>query len=391
MHVGIDLRALLSPRYRSAIGTGHFVLQVTKKMIAEHPDAHFSVFVDHKVRRKDLYFLHAFTRVEVVELPYAFVGGIFPWLFNELVVTNTLKRSEIDILFVPDITVRVPLRCRIPFVAICAHADLYESAACYPSVLNRKQKTIMQVNVRRARHLYVPGEEARMSMIDLFRVDPKKITVLRPGVDKRFFTEVHSQDKYAAARFGIKKKLILWVGTIEPAKNLTRFVQAFGIFQQERRTARDRDHSDYQLLIVGADGYKAGEIKNFMKDLDVRDDVKFAGYVTGEDLAALYRYAELCVVPTTYERYGMVPLESLASGTSCIVHHDSVAHEMVDEGIIIVDMRDARKIADVMRDAILSPQTDEDRVMRQKHVERYTWSHAARTIMKKIAELRSSL
>src|SRR4029079_1919947 len=139
-------------------------------------------------------------------------------------------------------------------------------------------------------------------------------------------------------KYGIKKPYLLYVGTIEPRKNLLTLVRAF---EELLRATRHRP----QLVLCGGRGWLDDEVFKMITQLGLTEMVHFTGYVPDEDLPALYSQAEVFVYPSLYEGFGLPPLEAMACGTCVVTSDSSSLPEVVGKSGITVAPRDGKALA----------------------------------------------
>jgi D-inositol-3-phosphate glycosyltransferase len=169
----------------------------------------------------------------------------------------------------------------------------------------------------------------RDAMERLYGADPGKVTLVPCGVDLSVFRPL--DQKTVRDRLGLNgEKILLYVGRIEPLKGLDLLVES----------AAQMDTKDkVRMLVVGADANGDGEmdkVKQLAKDRDLEDQIDFVGQVDHTELPLYYNAADVCVVPSYYESFGLVALESMACGTpvvatrvgglSTIIHHGSTGY-----------------------------------------------------------------
>jgi glycosyltransferase involved in cell wall biosynthesis len=131
---------------------------------------------------------------------------------------------------------------------------------------------------------------------------------------------------------------VLFVGTIEPRKNLVRLMRAFALAVRETGT-------DHQLVIAGADGWKVGAVRAAYEVSPVRDRIHFIGYIPEDELPAAYSGADLFAYPSLCEGFGLPPLEAMACGTAVLTSQISSLPEVVGDAALTVDPFDVNAIA----------------------------------------------
>src|SRR5262249_48312446 len=141
--------------------------------------------------------------------------------------------------------------------------------------------------------------------------------------------------------YSLADRFILYVGTIEPRKNLPKLIDAFA----ERRTAGDLPH---QLVCVGPYGWLCRDIEKRIERHHIEDAVRFTGYVPFDDLPALYNLAEMFVFPSLYEGFGLPVIEAMASGVPVITGHVGALTEVGGGAIEHVDRLDSEALGEAM-------------------------------------------
>jgi glycosyltransferase involved in cell wall biosynthesis len=173
------------------------------------------------------------------------------------------------------------------------------------------------------------------------------------------------------AKLSIPTPYILYVGSLEPRKNLVRLLQAY---------ARLRQHQTQQhLVIVGARNFwKNAPVVETVAALDLKDWVHFTGFVAEEDLPALYNGADVFVFPSLYEGFGLPPLEAMACGTPVVTSNSSSLPEVVGDAALTVDPYDVWAIAAAMETILANPALAAD--LRQRGLARaseFSWERMA--------------
>jgi glycosyltransferase involved in cell wall biosynthesis len=149
------------------------------------------------------------------------------------------------------------------------------------------------------------------------------------------------------ARRGLPERMVLFVGTLEPRKNLPLLLEAYARLRQTGCT--------HTLVVAGGKGWYYQAIEATVERLGLRDAVLFPGFVPDEELPLWYNAAELFVYPSLYEGFGLPPLEAMACGTPVITSNAASLPEVVGDAGVVVDAHDvtalARAMADLLGDA----------------------------------------
>jgi glycosyltransferase involved in cell wall biosynthesis len=171
-------------------------------------------------------------------------------------------------------------------------------------------------------------------------------------------------------RYNLPEKFILYVGTLEPRKNIVRLLQAFSGVHEK---------TGVPLTIVGKKGWKYKEIFNTFLDLNLEEKVLFTGYVEPEELPALYNLATLFVYPSLYEGFGLPPLEAMQCGCPVVTSSVSSLPEVVGDAAIKVNPRSIQEIEQAMC-RLLSDENLRNNYIEQgvKQAEKFSWERCAR-------------
>lgn len=192
------------------------------------------------------------------------------------------------------------------------------------------------------------SEHSRRDIIRYLRVDPARVYAVPNAVGPRFRPVDPAIAAETARRHGITQPYILYVGSVEARKNLARLLQAF-------RQLRDRD-ACWQLVVVGASGWKASPNFEAVQRLRLGSSVLFTGYVPDTDLPALYSGADLFVFPSLYEGCGLPVLEAMACGTPVVTSSTSSLPEVAGDAAVLCDPMSAESIADAMLRVLSDPE-----------------------------------
>ncbi|VVA43830.1 conserved hypothetical protein [Candidatus Roizmanbacteria bacterium] len=210
------------------------------------------------------------------------------------------------------------------------------------------------------------------------KINKEKIQVAYPGIGSQFRSKIKDQrSKIVFKKYGIDvdSKFLLYVGAIEPRKNLTLTIEVFS------ELIKDNVFSDFKFIIAGRAGWRKEEVFQMIKRLRLEDRVKFIGFVDDEDLPYLYNAASLTVYLSTYEGFGLPPLESLACGTKVIAGDNSSMRETMNKEFL-VDVNDKNKILEKMK-YLLKNEIKIDSEMVRK---RFNWQESAKKFLKIVTD-----
>jgi glycosyltransferase involved in cell wall biosynthesis len=360
LRVAVDAHLLsLATSYRSA-GISWYAQNLLRELPAADPNIRYAVFLNEKkyegVPGLDLRLSRLPAQHPVVRIFWE--QCIQPW---------AVARERADLLH--GLALVGPLIGTRPLV-LTIH-DL--SFLHYPQNFRGGKRLYLRLftrwSVRRARRVIAPSESTRRDILAQYGVPPARVDRVYYGLDPIFHPLPRDQVAEFRIQQGLPERFLLFVGTLEPRKNVTRLIEAYA------RLPRDRP----PLYIVGGKGWLYDEVFARVEALQLSGAVKFAGYVPGQELPWWYNAAELFVYPSLYEGFGLPPLEAMACGTPVVTSGISSLPEVVGSAGKMVDPTDidalASAMAQVLADADLR-QTMQAAGLAQAKT--FSWQEAAR-------------
>jgi glycosyltransferase involved in cell wall biosynthesis len=257
----------------------------------------------------------------------------------------------------------------------------------WPQFVTRRHRLVVAAACRRLRHqadlVIVPSEATKADVVHQLQMNPERIVVIPWGCDERFQPR-RDLDRFAVIqrKYHLPARYLLFVGTLEPRKNLITLLKAYAILRAERL-----DH-DVKLVVVGRKGWLYEEIFATVKRLALHADVLFTDFVADEDLPELYRGALLLVFPSLYEGFGLPILEAMASGIPVIASNTSSMPEVAGEAALLIDPRTPEAIAEGMAQILADDQLR--KTLTQKGLARaqcFTWERVAQQTLALYAAL----
>jgi glycosyltransferase involved in cell wall biosynthesis len=312
-------------------GLGRYAESLTRALVAEGPDR-YALFYNRERGIAPLTGLD--------HLPTRTVGlGYKPWRL--LLWLGQLARLGFDRLF-PDAELfhatehlLLPLRS-IPTV-LTVHDLIFRHLPSHHKPLNRWYLNLtMPLYCRRATHIIAISECTRRDLIAAYDVPPEKITVVYEAADPAFRPQPPEAVAAVRAHYGLPERYLLFVGTIEPRKNLTRLLSAFEKVHAEGLTDG--------LVLVGKRGWLHRDFFQALERSPARKYVTFPGYVLDADLPTIYAGAQALVFPSLYEGFGLPVLEAMACGTPVTCSNTSSLPEVAGDAALLFDPKDSQAI-----------------------------------------------
>jgi glycosyltransferase involved in cell wall biosynthesis len=297
----------------------------------------------------------------------------FPRLWTHVRLAWEVWRRAPDVLFVPAHV--MPLVCSVP-AAVTVHdlGYLYHPEAHRPFDRWYLDWTTRR-HARLAACIIADSQATRADLIRHYQADPQRVAVVYPGLDTALArTDDAEAISAAKARRGIGGDYLLYLGTLQPRKNLVRLVEAFAGLQPSAPNVR--------LVLAGQKGWLYDDLFARVDDLGVQDRVVFTGYVAEEDKSPLLSGALALVYPSLYEGFGLPILEAMACGTPVLTSNVSSLPEVAGDAALLVDPLDTDAIAVGM--SRLITETDLRNTLIEKgyaRVRKFSWAEAARQVL----------
>ncbi len=197
---------------------------------------------------------------------------------------------------------------------------------------------------RRARVILADSKATRDDIVRHFGTDPRKIRVVYAATDPN----MRPLDPDSVAEFreqkGLPDEFVLYLGTLEPRKNVDVLVRAFGRLR--------RSGYDGELVLAGGPGWGYGAIERAVADEGLGDVVRFAGFVPGDEQALWYNSAQVFVYPSAYEGFGLPVLEAMACGTPVVTSDASSLPEVAGDAGVLTTPGDDAELAAVMMELV---------------------------------------
>ena len=242
-------------------------------------------------------------------------------------------------------------------------------------------ETAIRSGIYRSKSIITISEYAKQTIVESYRIAEDRVSVAHLGVDRNFFRPVAAEDTESVKkRLGLPARYLLYVGNLMPRKNVTGLIRALAILKRKRSLA-------HSVVVVGRKRWLTEEIYRCADSLDVAGDLVFTGYVDRKDLPAVYCGADLHVLPSFFEGFGLTLLESMACGTPVAAANATSIPEVAGDAALLFDPSDSEEIANTISSIINDPGLRDDLISRgRRRAELFSWSRCAEKITKTLIE-----
>ncbi|MFI5178799.1 MAG: glycosyltransferase [Vicinamibacterales bacterium] len=359
MRIAFDGSALRPRR----TGVGYYTEHLLHHLALEAPDDELIVLSNRAVDTTT----PLPPRVRVVVPPHRVPRMV--WM--QVGAPAALARLDVDVVHFTN--GMVPLSSPAPTVVTIHDMSLRLLPRYHPPRRVLLNRPLMDLAARRADAVITVSDSAKRDIVRLYDLDPERVHVVYEAAAPQFrpVTDPAELDR-VRRRYGLDERVILYVGTIEPRKNLPKLIEAFA----RRQRAGELSH---QLVCVGPYGWLSRGIDDLVNRLNVANAVTFTGYVPFDDLPALYSLAEIFVYPSMYEGFGLPVIEAMACGVPVVTGRAAALAEVGGNAVEQVEQVEA----DALGDAIVGLAKDPER-RRQlgaaglARADRFSWTRAAR-------------
>jgi len=246
----------------------------------------------------------------------------------------------------------------------------------YPSKFTKKhrlvQNTLLPHILRKADRIIAVSNSTKNDIIKFYPEYAHKIKVIYEGVEPQFFPRSNHEIEKTLDKYNVDFRYILFLGTVEPRKNIIRVVDAFIQLKQE-------GNIEQKLVITGRKGWLYKDIIEKTNKTPFSKDIIFTDFVDDEDLPSLYSGAEIFLYPSLYEGFGLPVLEAMSCGSPVITSNLSSLPEVAGDAAILVDPMNVEEIVQAMEKLLRDRELRKE--LKRKSLERakfFSWEMAAK-------------
>lgn len=324
-------------------GIGHYtanLLRQVDKVVSKNKYRHINITLGAPSRMADRIDQYGFKNFKVQKMQTS------PRLSN--VLKKKRLAPPIDLLYGKNIYV-FPNFTAWPTVKSPTVPIIYDlSFVLHPEYAEKRNREFLtqlakQAATKAARVITI-SKNSKQEINEIYGIDNDKIDIIYPLIDKgQFYRRSANEVKKAKAKYGIFKDYFLFVGNIEPRKNLVGLLKAYDKLPSEIQ-------QKYSLLLVGAKGWNDSEIHNTIKDMRSRGlkIIQPTHWVSDDDMPAIISGAKCFIYVSKYEGFGIPPVEAMFCHTPVISSDNSSLPEAVGKGALMVDANNETEIADAI-------------------------------------------
>ena len=345
-----------------AAGNETFISNLLKKLQIIDEENDYTVFVS----KSDVFDTLNHSNFKTIKL-----FSNTQWIQRGISLPLYLLKNRLDLIHVSSV---LPPYC--PAKSIITLHDIFheEYEELYTPLEYKRMKTLIPINAKKADKIITVSNYSKQQIIKHYNITEDKIDVIYNSVDKNTFRILGNREEtqnYIRSNYGINDEFILYVGTLQPRKNVERLLNAYFELKKDGGALP-------KLVIVGKKGWKYKQIFDRISEFGLERDVIFTGYVPLTDLVYFYNGALLFVFPSIAEGFGIPPLEAMACGTPVICSNTTCFPEIVGDSAMLINPFDSNDIYSALKNAINKKEIREKYISRGLvQIEKFSWYRSA--------------
>jgi glycosyltransferase involved in cell wall biosynthesis len=371
MRIGLDGYPLVSPK----TGVAHYTFELAQELARLAPEHSFDLIAPAAYPPEVLEQLEQIPNVRAISVKTNLITRRW-WAIG---LPAYVRRAGLDLFH--GTNYEVPLRNRDRNILTVHDLSVFSYPNTHDRRIAARARRRLPIMLRSAARVITPTEAVKRELLERFRMNPDMVAVTPEAPRKTFQPMPVGETVEVRRRLGIADDFILFVGTIEPRKNLLTLVRAFA------ELLRDTEHQP-QLVIAGPKGWLTAEFDRALAEANFGDRLRIIGYVGDDDLRALYSSCKAFVFPSLYEGFGLPPLEAMACGAPVIASRIAAHVETLGAHAHLVEPADERAWTKVIA-ALIENQKERNRLSQSgiEHATQFSWEKTARLTLSIYDEL----
>ena len=388
MKIGIDITMLVY----AGSGVANYIYNFVKTLLKIDRKNEYRLFYSSLRRPKNFYYLEELQKLGGKVYAYRFPPTLLQiWWRKFSIIPVEWFIGKVDVFFSSDF-LRPPLLKGTKEITTIHDLTWKIFPEYHEERIIKAHEKKLEKTIRGNDTIIVDSQSTKNDLLKFYpMIARSKIHVIYPGIGEEFKPIINKvKIEKVLQKYNVLDTIhysltpnpyLLYVGAIEPRKNLVLAIEVF--HQLINSKPYSLNPNPLYFIIAGRAGWRKEEVFQRVKDLHLEDKVKFIGFVEDEDLPYLYNAASLTVYLSSYEGFGLPPLESLACGTPVIAGDNSSLKETVDKQFL-VDITDKSKVLEKMK-YLLENKVD---VKSEEIRKRFNWNEVAKKFLEIISKLK---
>lgn len=371
MRIGINVSVLKAGENVS--GIGYYTYRIVKELIDNDKENEYYLFSNCKIS------VHFPENSKVHNILYPCRNRL---LWSRYLLGWQIQKFNLDIFWSPTHNLPIVKQKKTKYYMtvhdIANHilGNISQSKSSQQKYL----RIILDHSCKIADGIIAPSNATKKDLVEHFRVAPQKISVIYEGGDKESSVKPAGEQELEE-KYQVKKPYFLYVGTLQPRKNIETIVDSFLRLAKNESTA--------QLVLAGGTGWGMGKVLDKIQKSSFKERIILTGYISEEEKAGLYKNAEAFLFPSQYEGFGIPVLESFSYGVPVITAKNSSLPEVGGNAAIYIEnVMSSAELEECMK-KILGLSEADRMLLSEKGIRqfnRFTWKKCAREIFELLSE-----
>lgn len=376
MTIGIDIRMLARG---TRTGVEEYAINLFSNMLGLDKNIKFKLFYNGRKKAELKYDFLKLPNVELKELKIPNRILDLSFQFSSFPKIDELLGGA-DVFFSPHIfSSAISKKCKtvVTFhdLSFASHPEFYSAGKNYWHFsMNPKNQA------KKADKIIAVSKSTKDDLVNLYKINPDKIEVIYSGINlKSRILNLESRILEVKKKYNLPDRYILYLGTLEPRKNIVSLIKAFELFKNNKLKSNKLQATSYKLIIAGSKGWLYENIFKAAKNSPAKNNIIFTGFIEDKDKAVLYDLADLFVYPSFYEGFGFPPLEAMSFGTPVITSNFSSLPEAVGDAAIMINPYNPNELSKAM-EMVLSDKKLRDFLIKKgfERIKKFSWHKCAR-------------
>ena len=387
MKICIDARCLME---KKRTGVGEYAFSLLQSLLEIDKDNRYVLFLNSWSKKtSDFSWLKKYPQIKLKKLffPNKFLNFLF-WYFHWPKIDKLVGGA--DVVFMPNIIFSsVSQKAK---VVLTMHDLSFEQ---YPEYFSQKRRWWhIFVNPRRicqrADKIIAVSHSTANDLKKTYQIEAKKIETIYSACSDKFrvISRNDIQLLKTKEKYKLPYKFILYLGTIEPRKNIISLIKAFNQLQFSAKKKGESTISQFNLVIAGASGWLNKEIYQVIEKSPFKSKIKVINFVEDEDKPYLYNLASLFVYPSFFEGFGFPPLEAMQCGVPVIVSNNSSLPEVVGKSGFLIESNKPDEIREAIKKVLMNKELQQIMIKEGlNRAEKFKWEKTATQTLKIFQDL----
>lgn len=368
LRIAVNTRLLIPNKLE---GIGRFSLETLKRLVLMHPEVDFIFYFDRPVPEE---FIFADNVVGKRLFPPARRTFLFDWWFNRS-VAKQLKKDQVDLFVSPDGFAAI--RSNVKQLLVIHDLNFEHFPELLPKKIANYYRDRFPKFARKATRIATVSNFSKSDIHRCYNIDLDQIDVVYNGVDKIFSPKSPEEIEAIRAEYAMGEAYFIYVGSINPRKNIVRLLQAFDAYKVQGGSAK--------MILVGATMWSNGKEAQTLSQMIFAKDLIQLGRMSHEDMSRCLSGALAMTFVPLFEGFGIPAIESFASGVPLICANNTSLPEVVGDAALLVDAENVKQITAAMmrieKEADLRSELIEKGLHRAL---RFSWDESAKDLWKSI-------